>query len=296
MRFIPYPKDDPGKDRGQLASEQAAWEEALAREQAIRAESQAAREAGPARRPRSVADVQKACDDARLSLQLLGRLSRKERYDSNDCHVLGRLSRTEGYDRHDCREPDYRGDFIEPILELWRRVLPRDCPPPLLRDTQPNIEAARSALDLLQAELARLRARQAPPPGPAAGPVPSGLDWGTKPGSKPPGRGAEAVAGDSENFVPVGELWPTRPEFKRASDVTRFLDSLPNEPFPAGIRNQRKGQRRKVHLVDWYRHFTAKDQRTDAALDDEALGDRLADIAARTEQERQRKRRQDHGK
>jgi hypothetical protein len=282
-RYTPYPKDDPGKDPERLASEQA-----------IREEGRAARQAGPARQPPSVASVQTACDHARLSLQLLGRLSRREKYDSDDARLslplLGRLSRKEKYGSND-HEPDYRRDFIEPILELWRRVLPRDCPPPLLPDTQPNIEAARSALDLLQAELVRLGERQARLAGPATEPVPSRSDGRTITAPAPPQHGPASLTDDSETYVLVSELWPARREFKRPSDVTKFLHKLPNEPFPTGIRNRREGQRRKVHLGDWHRHFTQKDRRTNEALGDESLQERIADIVAKTEQERQQKRR-----
>jgi hypothetical protein len=95
---------------------------------------------------------------------------------------------------------------------------------------------------------------------------------------------------DPSAFILVGKLWRDRSEFKRASDVTKFLDKIPNEPAPAGIRYQRNGQRRYVHAADWYRYFAEKDRKASEALDAEGLQEFLADQVARQAQERERKR------
>jgi hypothetical protein len=71
--------------------------------------------------------------------------------------------------------------------------------------------------------------------------------------------------------------------------VTKYLDKLPNEKAPAGIRNFRRGQRRYVHEADWHRYFREKDRAKSESLDGEALQEHLADIAARLGEERQRK-------
>jgi hypothetical protein len=104
------------------------------------------------------------------------------------------------------------------------------------------------------------------------------------------GERPASVGDDPTAYVPVKELWPQRSEFKRDSDLTKFLDRMPNEAAPAGIHNRRKGQRRFVHAGDWHRHFAEKDRRASEALDAEAVQDTLADIAARQAQERERKR------
>jgi hypothetical protein len=110
------------------------------------------------------------------------------------------------------------------------------------------------------------------------------------------GKAPEAPAGptpgdDPTAYVPVGELWPNRPEFKRPSAVTKYLDKLPNEPFPSGIRNQRKGHRRFVHLGDWHRHFEEKDRRASEELGAEPSQEVIDGIERRKAQERQHKQR-----
>jgi hypothetical protein len=105
------------------------------------------------------------------------------------------------------------------------------------------------------------------------------------------GEGPASAGDDPSAYVAVSELWPHRQEFKRASDVTKFLDRLPNEPAPAGIRYRRQGQRRFVHAGDWVRFFAEKDRRATEALDAEDVQDALAGVAARQAQERERKRR-----
>jgi hypothetical protein len=103
----------------------------------------------------------------------------------------------------------------------------------------------------------------------------------------------QALAGSQEGldaFVGVKTLWVQRSEFKRASDVTKFLAGVPHQAAPVGIRNYRKGQRRMVHAADWLIYFAEKDRKASEALDDESAQEILADVAARQAQERQRKR------
>jgi len=98
-----------------------------------------------------------------------------------------------------------------------------------------------------------------------------------------------SVGEDPSAYVPVKELWPQRPEFKRDSDVTKFLDKLPNEPAPTGIRYRRAGQRRFVHAGDWLRYFAEKDRKASEALDAEEVQKTLVGVAARQAHERERK-------
>ena len=88
------------------------------------------------------------------------------------------------------------------------------------------------------------------------------------------------ICGNNGEYVLVSELWPSRTEFKRASDVTKFLKKLPNEPAPTGIRNIRNGQRRLVHESDWHRFFREKDRRESELLDHESLQEIIAQIEA----------------
>lgn len=98
-------------------------------------------------------------------------------------------------------------------------------------------------------------------------------------------------AAPDEEYVLVSELWQDRTEFKRPSDVTKFLDKIPNEPAPTGIRNVRKGQRRFVHETDWHRFFREKARRESELLEGTALQGQIADIEARKALERERKNR-----
>jgi hypothetical protein len=100
-----------------------------------------------------------------------------------------------------------------------------------------------------------------------------------------------ASTSDNAEYVLVSELWPSRSEFHRPSDVTKFLKRIPNEPAPTGIRNRRKGQRRFVHEADWHRYFREKDRMASELLDDEALQEKLADIEAQKAIEREQKKR-----
>jgi hypothetical protein len=106
-----------------------------------------------------------------------------------------------------------------------------------------------------------------------------------------PAGAAKQPASDDAEYVLVSELWPSRPEFKWPSDVTKFLNHLSNEPAPAGIRNRRKGQRRYVHEADWHRYFREKDRQASELLDDATLQEQLADIEARRATEREPKKR-----
>jgi hypothetical protein len=99
----------------------------------------------------------------------------------------------------------------------------------------------------------------------------------------------DSTGDDLSAYVPVKELWPQRQEFKRASYLTKYLDKIPNEPAPVGIRNYRQGQRRFVHAADWHRHFKEKDRMASEALDDERIQQTLDGIATRQAQEQQRK-------
>jgi hypothetical protein len=92
------------------------------------------------------------------------------------------------------------------------------------------------------------------------------------------------LASDNE-YVRVGELWPNRPEFKRYSDVTKFLNKTPE------IRSIQKPRRRYVHESDWHRYFREKDRQASEQLDGDALQEQIADIEARKAVERQRKKR-----
>ena len=104
------------------------------------------------------------------------------------------------------------------------------------------------------------------------------------------GKLPDSVEDDLSAYVPVKQLWQHRLEFKRDSDMTKFLDKVPNEPAPTGIRNYRKGQRRFVHAADWLRYFAEKDRKASEALDSKAAQAFLADTAARQAQERERNR------
>jgi hypothetical protein len=108
-----------------------------------------------------------------------------------------------------------------------------------------------------------------------------------QPSAAAPSGGAD----DPSAYVLVSCLWPQRPaEFRRASDVTKYLDKVPNEPFPDGIRNRRKGHRRYVHAGDWHRHFAEKDRKASDAWDTEAVPDYMAEVEARKDVERARNR------
>jgi hypothetical protein len=104
-------------------------------------------------------------------------------------------------------------------------------------------------------------------------------------------RPSKASPIDEDPFVPVSKLWPSRSEFKRASDVTKFLARIPNEPAPAGIRNRPDGPRRRsVNELDWHRYFREKDRQASELLDDEALQEQIADTQARMAEEHERKK------
>lgn len=96
---------------------------------------------------------------------------------------------------------------------------------------------------------------------------------------------AETTKVDLTAYVPMAVLWPER--FPRADNCTRFLNATTE------IRQDKPSKyRRLVHAADWHNYWKKKDEEQSVLLNDDALQAKLADVEARTKEERERKKRQ----